>query len=114
MSGYEYQFRLKRIRDFCKEIRREDAEASNQGATEEKVNPYHLYEGIRFPHAPSKSSEEEMANPIHNPTLKELATLMLDQQPLCIQFPETGAGFELKSELIHLLPKFYGLSGEPK
>ena len=79
MSDDKYQFHLKRIRDFCKEIRREDAEASTQGAPEEKVNPYHLFEGMRFPHAPSKSSEEEMANPIHNPTLKELATLVLDQ-----------------------------------
>ena len=77
MLDDEYQFRLKRIR--CKEIRKEDAEASNQVASEEKVNPYHLFEGMRFPHAPSKSSEEEMANPIHNPTLKELATLVLDQ-----------------------------------
>lgn len=49
-----------------------------------------------------------MANPIHNPTLKELAAPVLDQQSLCIQLPETGAGFELKLGLIHLLPKFQG------
>ena len=79
MSDDEYQFWLKRIRDFCKDIRREDAKASNQGAPEEKVNPYHVFEGIRFPHAPSESSEEEMANPIQNPTLKELAAPVLDQ-----------------------------------
>ena len=29
-----------------------------------------------------------------------------------LQLPETGAGFELKSGLIHLLPKFDELSGE--
>ena len=53
-----------------------------------------------------------MANPIQNPTLKELAAPVLDKQPLCIPLPETGAGFKLKSGLIHLLPKFHGLSGE--
>ena len=37
---------------------------------------------------------------------------MLDQQPLCIQLPETGTGFELMLGLIHLLPKFHRLSGE--
>ena len=42
-------------------------------------------------------------------TLKELASPVLDQQPLCI---ELDASFELKSGLIHLLPKFSGCSGE--
>ena len=78
MSDDKYQFHLKRIRDFCKEIWREDAEASTQGAPEEKVNPYHLFEGIRFLYAPSESSEEEIANHIHNPTLKELAAPVLN------------------------------------
>ena len=53
-----------------------------------------------------------MANPIHNPTLKKLAAPMLDQHPLCIQLPATGAGFVLKSGLIHLLRKFHRLGGE--
>ncbi|XP_062173455.1 uncharacterized protein LOC133878909 [Alnus glutinosa] len=55
--------------------------------------------------------EEIMAG---NRTLKELATPDLNQQPLCITFPTLDATttFELKSGLIHLLPTFYGLTGE--
>ena len=47
-------------------------------------------------------------------TLKELTTPNLNQQPLCITFPELaeGATFELKSGLIHLLPTFHGMKGE--
>ena len=67
---------------------------------------------IRFPHTSSESSKQEMANPIQNPTLKELAAPVLDQQLLRIQLPETGAGFKLKSGLIYLLSQFHGLSGE--
>ncbi|XP_062173573.1 uncharacterized protein LOC133879039 [Alnus glutinosa] len=49
-----------------------------------------------------------------NRTLKELAAPDLNQQPLCITFPTLDATttFELKSGLIHLLPTFYGLTGE--
>ena len=53
-----------------------------------------------------------MSNPIHNPTLKELAAPVLNQLLLCIQLPEIGLGFELKLGLIQLLPKSHGLSGE--
>ncbi|XP_062093915.1 uncharacterized protein LOC133799944 [Humulus lupulus] len=45
-------------------------------------------------------------------TLKELAALNLDQQPLCIQYPSLDVNFEMKSGLIHLLPSFHGLPGE--
>ncbi|RDY06998.1 hypothetical protein CR513_08942, partial [Mucuna pruriens] len=47
-------------------------------------------------------------------TLKELATLDLVYQPWCIQYPqlEPAQTYELKSDLIHLLPKFHGLAGE--
>ena len=47
-----------------------------------------------------------------NQTLKELVALTLDQQPLCIDMPQLEVGFELKSEMIHLLPTFHGLVGE--
>ena len=49
-----------------------------------------------------------------NQTLKELAALDLNQQPLRITFPTLDATttFELKSGLIHLLPTFHGLAGE--
>ncbi|KAJ9183018.1 hypothetical protein P3X46_006938 [Hevea brasiliensis] len=45
-------------------------------------------------------------------TLKELAAPDLNQQPLCIQYSTLNVAFELKSRLIHLLPKFHDLSGE--
>ncbi|RDX80566.1 hypothetical protein CR513_38875, partial [Mucuna pruriens] len=47
-------------------------------------------------------------------TLKELATPDVVYQPWCIQCPplEPAQSYELKSSLIHLLPKFHGLVGE--
>ena len=59
-----------------------------------------------------RSERVEMANP--NQTLRQLTAPNLRQQPLAIEFPELadGVSFELKSGLIHLLPKFHGLSGE--
>ncbi|RDX87282.1 hypothetical protein CR513_31276, partial [Mucuna pruriens] len=45
---------------------------------------------------------------------QELATPYVVYQPLCIQCPqlEPTQMYELKSGLIHLLPKFHGLAGE--
>ncbi|RDY04626.1 hypothetical protein CR513_11652, partial [Mucuna pruriens] len=50
----------------------------------------------------------------HDRTLKELATPDVVYQPWCIQYPqlEPAQTYELKSGLIHLLPKFHGLVGE--
>jgi hypothetical protein len=48
----------------------------------------------------------------NNRTLKELAAPDVTYQPLGIQYPDTNMPFELKSGLIHLLPKFHGLVGE--
>ncbi|RDX78151.1 hypothetical protein CR513_41605, partial [Mucuna pruriens] len=47
-------------------------------------------------------------------TLKELATPDVVYQPWCIQYPqmEPAQTYELKSGLIHLLPRFHGLVGE--
>ncbi|RDX67623.1 hypothetical protein CR513_53477, partial [Mucuna pruriens] len=54
-------------------------------------------------------------------TLKELATPDVVYPPWCIQYPpwciqypqlELAQTYELKSGLIHLLPKFHGLTGE--
>ncbi|XP_044486330.1 uncharacterized protein LOC123211594 [Mangifera indica] len=45
-------------------------------------------------------------------TLREMAIFVINQQPLCIAYPNIDANFELKSGLIHLLPTFRGLSGE--
>ncbi|KAI9121880.1 hypothetical protein K1719_007270 [Acacia pycnantha] len=43
-------------------------------------------------------------------TLKELDAPDVNYQLLCIQYPNLAANFELKSGLIHLLPKFHGLA----
>ncbi|KAL0457945.1 UNVERIFIED_CONTAM: hypothetical protein Slati_0421700 [Sesamum latifolium] len=45
-------------------------------------------------------------------TIKEMTSLDLNQQPLCIEYPNLDVDFELKSDLIHLLPTFRGLAGE--
>ncbi|RDX91107.1 hypothetical protein CR513_26956, partial [Mucuna pruriens] len=47
-------------------------------------------------------------------TLKELAMADVFYQPCCIQYPqlEPAQSYELKSGLIHLLPKFHGIIGE--
>ncbi|RDX62073.1 hypothetical protein CR513_59630, partial [Mucuna pruriens] len=47
-------------------------------------------------------------------TLKELVTPDMVYQPWCIKYPqlEPAQTYELKSGLIHLLPKFHGLAGE--
>ena len=36
----------------------------------------------------------------------------MDQQPLCIQYPNLEVAFELKSSSIHLLPTFHGFAEE--
>ncbi|KAI9115702.1 hypothetical protein K1719_013371 [Acacia pycnantha] len=50
-----------------------------------------------------------MAEEKHH-TLKELGAPDVNYQPLCIQYPDLAANFELKSGLIHLFPKFHGLA----
>ena len=50
---------------------------------------------------------KQMAN-LHDKTFKELTTPNVAYQPLCIDYPELNAPFELKYGLIHLLPTFHG------
>ena len=79
------------------------------------------------PNPPSSSSEaesefeeeeeEEQAMEVDNRTIKELSTSGLaNAAPLCIQYPEAAQGktneFELKSSLLHHIPKYHGLSME--
>ena len=47
-----------------------------------------------------------------NKSLKELVDPDLNHQPLCIDYPNLDASFELRSGLIHLLPTFRGLASE--
>ena len=53
-----------------------------------------------------------MATPPPERTLKELGTPDVTYPNLAITYPNTDAPFELRSGLIHLLPKFHGLAGE--
>ncbi|XP_071928236.1 uncharacterized protein [Coffea arabica] len=62
----------------------------------------------------SSDSDQEEVTMANARTLRELAAPDLNQQPLCITFPNLNddTPFELKSGLIHLLPSFHGLPGE--
>ncbi|KAM2097166.1 hypothetical protein COP2_019812 [Malus domestica] len=61
--------------------------------------------------------EEVQGMAMDNRTLKELSASGLDNAaPLCIQYPMAAQGktdeFELKSSLLHHIPKYHGLSME--
>ncbi|KAM1024684.1 hypothetical protein ACFX2C_037939 [Malus domestica] len=61
--------------------------------------------------------EEVQGMAMDNRTLKELSASGLDNAtPLCIQYPAAAQGktdkFELKSSLLHHIPKYHGLSME--
>ncbi|KAK4383928.1 hypothetical protein Sango_3107300 [Sesamum angolense] len=45
-------------------------------------------------------------------TINDMTSPDLNQQSLCIEYPDLEVNFELKSGLIHLLPTFRGLAGE--
>ncbi|KAB2600616.1 hypothetical protein D8674_041565 [Pyrus ussuriensis x Pyrus communis] len=75
------------------------------------------------PNPPSSSSEsefefeEEEGMAVDNRTIKELSASGLNNAvPLCIQYPMAAQGktdeFELKSSLLHHIPKYHGLSME--
>ncbi|CAN6581514.1 unnamed protein product [Malus baccata var. baccata] len=64
------------------------------------------------PHLNSEEEEEPQEGMADNRTLRELAMPNTDQQPLCITYPNAAGGFELKSGMIHYLPKFHGFSTE--
>ncbi|KAL9255329.1 hypothetical protein AKJ16_DCAP01724 [Drosera capensis] len=61
--------------------------------------------------SPSGIEEARIANAAER-TLREFASSNLNQQPLCIEYMDLEVTFELKSRLIHLLPRFHGLAGE--
>ncbi|RDY10425.1 hypothetical protein CR513_05059, partial [Mucuna pruriens] len=65
---------------------------------------------VEFSSTNNLSELEKMEN--NDRTLKELATPDIAYQPWCIQYPqlEPAQTYELKSGLIHLLPKFHGLA----
>ena len=64
-----------------------------------------------------EEEEEEQDMAVDNQTIEELSASGLDNVvPLCIQYPRAIQGkiddFELKSSLLHHIPKYHGLSME--
>ncbi|KAL2248377.1 UNVERIFIED_CONTAM: hypothetical protein Sindi_2690000 [Sesamum indicum] len=66
---------------------------------------------LEFEESLSESEEEIMAL-IPERSINDMTLPDLNQQPLCIEYPDLEVNFELKSGLIHLLPTFRGLAGE--
>ena len=90
--------------DFERELRRKrkNPEPSESSASSESVSEF-------------EEEVEDMA--ADNRTIKELSASGLDNaMPLCIQYPRVAPDktdeFELKSSLLHHIPKFHGLSME--
>ncbi|RDX79249.1 hypothetical protein CR513_40355, partial [Mucuna pruriens] len=86
---------------------------NNVSATNEPDFSEYNSSDINFNFGVSKSQElEPMEN--NDRTLKELATSDVMYQSWCIQYLqlEPAQSYEVKSGLIHLLPKFHGLVGE--
>ncbi|CAN6547638.1 unnamed protein product [Malus baccata var. baccata] len=90
--------------DFERELRRKrkNPEPSESSASSESVSEF-------------EEEVEDMA--ADNRTIKELSSSRLDNAaPLCIQYPRAApdktAEFELKSSLLHHIPKYHGLSME--
>ncbi|KAL0454963.1 UNVERIFIED_CONTAM: hypothetical protein Slati_0835500 [Sesamum latifolium] len=60
----------------------------------------------------SGESEEEVMAIIPKRSIKDMTSPDLNQQPVCIEYPDLEVNFVLKLGLIHLLPTFHGLAGE--
>jgi hypothetical protein len=57
-------------------------------------------------------SKLDFNNMVEQRTLKQLAAPDMNYNGLCIEYVDVTVPFELKSGLIHLLPRFSGLAGE--
>ncbi|KAK4411813.1 hypothetical protein Sango_0254300 [Sesamum angolense] len=66
---------------------------------------------VLFEESSGESKEEIMAIAPER-TINDMTSPDLNQQPLCIEYPDLEVNFELKSGLVHLLPTFRGLAGE--
>ena len=66
-----------------------------------------------FEHSTTNFYTKNMAQPPpHERTLREMVAPDFTYESLCIQYPDEGVPYVLKTGLIHLLPKFHGLAGE--
>ncbi|CAN6712749.1 unnamed protein product [Malus baccata var. baccata] len=99
--------------DFKRELRRKrkNPEPSESSSNSEAEVEFEEEEPT------ARAGEEEQAMAADNRTIKELSASGLDNAaPLCIQYPAAAQGkteeFELKSSLLHHIPKYHGLSME--
>ncbi|KAM1495770.1 hypothetical protein ACFX14_030016 [Malus domestica] len=104
--------------DFERELRRKrkNPESRNPEPSESSSNSEAEVE-IEEEEPTAQVGEVETAMAQDNRTIKELSASGLDNAaPLCIQYPAAAQGkteeFELKSSLLHHIPKYHGLSME--
>ena len=66
-----------------------------------------------FEHSTTNFHTENMAQPPPRERIfREMAAPDFTYESLCIQYPDEGVPYVLKTRLIHLLPKFHGLADE--
>ena len=71
------------------------------------------FEHSDFEHSTANFHTENMTqSPPHERTLREMAAPDFTYESLCIQYLDEDVPYVLKTGLIHLLPKFHGLTGE--
>ncbi|CAN6677781.1 unnamed protein product [Malus baccata var. baccata] len=109
----------KHIRDFDDDFERTLRRARNQQEPQPSQHASDLGEDkVEEQEEPTAQVVEEDPNiAADNRTIKELSASGLDNAvPLCIQYPMAALGkmnkFELKSSLLHHIPKFHGMSME--
>ncbi|CAN6566363.1 unnamed protein product [Malus baccata var. baccata] len=109
----------KHIRDFDDDFERTLRRARNQQKPQPSQPAPNLGEDkVEEQEEPTTQVVEEDPNmAADNRTIKELSASGLDNAtPLCIQYPMAALGkmdeFELKSSLLHHIPKFHGMSME--
>ncbi|CAN6566317.1 unnamed protein product [Malus baccata var. baccata] len=106
------------ILDFDDDFERNLRRARNQQEHHPPNSESDLEENVQEEEeATAEIFEEVQGMAVDNRTLKELSASGLDNAaPLCIQYPTAAQGkteeFELKSSLLHHIPKYHGLSME--
>ncbi|KAM2188230.1 hypothetical protein ACFX1R_031801 [Malus domestica] len=106
------------ILDFDNDFERKLRRARNQQEHHPPNSESDLEENVQEEEeATAGIFEEVQGMAVDNRTLKELSASGLDNAaPLCIQYPTAAQGktdeFELKSSLLHHIPKYHGLSME--
>ncbi|CAN6566299.1 unnamed protein product [Malus baccata var. baccata] len=105
------------ILDFDDDFERKLRRARNQQEHHPPNSESDLEENVqeKEKEATARIFEEVQGMAVDNRTLKELSASGLDNvAPLCIQYPTAAQGktdeFELKSSLLHHIPKYHGLS----